>query len=229
MSGRHPVWYAFVRAVLKYLYFGTHGGIKSVGQENIPKSGPVLVAPLHLSHLDPPAVACGMRRRMRFMAKEELFHHRLFGALIASIGAYPVRRGETDRESIRKSITLLEEGEALLVFPEGTRGDGVEIQELSRGVEMLARKTKALVVPVGVIGTNVVMPKGKRKGQKCLVILAYGKPFTYEEVATSSSERENRELFANELRNRIVALCHENGSPIKIGQKHLDSATSLDS
>jgi 1-acyl-sn-glycerol-3-phosphate acyltransferase len=222
MSGKHPTWYAIVRFLVKHLYFGTHGGMRSVGQENVPKTGPVLIAPVHLSHLDPPAVACGMRRRLRFMAKEELFHHRLFGKLIFSLGAFPVRRGETDTESIRKAIALLEEGEVLLMFPEGTRGDGESIQEMTRGVAMLAKRTKAAVVPVGIIGTNVVMPRGKSKGDKHLVTLAYGKPFTYEAIATGSNERQNREMFASELQKRIVALCTEHGMPLKIGSSRSD-------
>jgi len=223
MTGKHPVWYAFVRWMVRYVYLGTHGGMVSIGESNIPKGGPVLIAPLHISHLDPPAVACGMRRRLRFMAKDELFNHPLFGKLIASLGAFPVKRGETDTESIRKAISLLEEGEAVLIFPEGTRGDGITIQEMSRGVAMLAKRTKAPVVPVGVIGTNVVMPRGKSKGQKCMVKLVYGVPFTYEEVATSRNERENRDLFAHELQKRIVELCNSNGMPLKIAQPLSDS------
>jgi len=226
MTGKHPTWYAFIRWLVKTAYFGTHGGIRSVGLENIPNSGPILVAPLHISHLDPPAVACGMHRRLRFMAKEELFKHPLFGGLIASLGAFPVKREEIDRESIRMAIALLEEGEALLIFPEGTRGNGESIQEMSRGVEMLARRTKSPVMPVGVIGTNIVMPKGKSKGKKHPVVLAYGKPFTYEEIATAPTERENREIFASELRQRIVDLCAANGMPLKSGTSRSDSEVS---
>ncbi len=222
MSGKHPTWYAFVRWLVKTAYFGTHGGIRSVDEHNVPKSGPVLIAPLHISHLDPPAVACAMRRRLRFMAKEELFEHPLFGWLIFSLGAFRVKRGETDTEAIRKTISLLEDGEAVLIFPEGTRGDGETIQDMSRGVAMLAKRTKAPVVPVGVIGTNVVMPRGKPKGEKHLVTLVYGKPFTYDEIATSSAEKENRELFSSELQKRLVALCSANGLDLKIAKSHSD-------
>lgn len=223
MTGRHPVWYAFVRFLVKFVYFGTHGGLRSVGEDNIPKTGPVLLAPLHISHLDPPACACGMRRRLRFMAKLELFKHPLFGWLIASLGAYPVKRGESDTESIRKTIALLDDGEVVLIFPEGTRGDGETIQEMSRGVAMLAKKTKAPVVPVGIIGTNIVMPRGKPRGKKALVTLAYGEPFTYEEVATSGNEKQNREMFASALQSKIVGLCQANGMPLRISQPRLDS------
>ncbi|MDR3689292.1 MAG: lysophospholipid acyltransferase family protein [Fimbriimonas sp.] len=222
MSGKHPTWYAFIRWLVKTAYFKTHGGIRSVGAENMPSQGGVIVAPLHISHLDPPAVACGTRRRLRFMAKEELFHHKLFGALITSLGSFPVRRGETDTESIRRAIALLEEGEAVLIFPEGTRGDGETIQELNRGVAMLAKRTNVPVVPVGIIGTNVVMPRGKTKRGRHLVTLAYGRPFTYAQLAVGKSERENRDIFAAELQKRIVDLCAENGLKLRIANSGLD-------
>jgi len=226
VSGKHSVWYAFVRWVVKHGYFGTHGGIRSIDERNVPQSGPVLVAPIHLSYLDPPAVACGTRRRLRFMAKEELFVHAVLGRLIASLGGFPVKRGEADTESIRKAISIIEDGEALLIFPEGSRGDGESIQEMSRGVAMLAKRTKAPVVPVGVIGTNLVMPRGKSKGTRHLVTLVYGKPFTFEEVATGSNERQNRDLFTAELQRRIVELCAANGMPLKTSTSRSDSASS---
>lgn len=226
MQGKHPVWYAFVRWLVKTFYFGTHGGIRSVGLQNVPQKGPLLVAPVHISHLDPPAVACGMARRLRFMAKEELFQHPIFGRLIASLGAFQVKRGETDTESIRRAIALLEEGEAILIFPEGSRGDGETIQEMSRGVAMLAKRTKAPVMPVGIVGTNAVMPKGKFKGKKHMVTLVYGLPFLYEDVATSAVERQNRELFSEELQRRIVELCAANGMPLRICPTRSDSKAS---
>ncbi len=223
MSGKHPTWYAFIRWLVKTAYFNTHGGIRAIDEHYVPISGPVLLAPLHVSHLDPPAVACALRRRLSIMAKEELFRNPLAGALIRSLGAFPVKRGETDTESIRKTISLLEEGEVVLIFPEGTRGDGETIQEMSRGIAMLAKRTKVPVIPVGVIGTNIVMPRGKSKGHKHLVSIVYGKPFTYEEIAKGENERQNRELFANTLQSKIVELCNANGSPLRISQPHSDS------
>jgi len=220
MSGKHPTWYAFVRWLVKDVYFRTHGGIQSIGEENIPPTGGVIIAPIHISHLDPPAVASGMNRHLRFMAKEELFHNKLFGALITSVGSFPVRRGETDTQSIRTAISLLEAGEAVLIFPEGSRGDGESIQELSRGVAMLAKKTNVPVVPVGIVGTNIVMPRGKTKGRKHRTIVAYGEPFTYLQMAAGSTEKENRDRFTQALQQRIVRLCAENGLPLKIEMKH---------
>ena len=214
MSGRHPTWFAFVRWLVKTFFFTAKGGLKGVGLENIPKSGALIVAPLHVSHLDPPAVACGCKRRLRFMAKEELFKVPVFGGLISSLGAFPVKRGEGDTEAIRRTIALLEEGEAVLVFPEGTRGDGVTMGAINKGVALFAKKSGAPVLPVGVIGTHIVMPRGG-KGKRHKMVVAYGKPFTYASVAEGLSEREAKIAFAQRLESEIRSLCASHGLELK--------------
>lgn len=206
------LWYKFVRFVVR-IYFLFRGGFKSVGAKNIPETGGIIIAPVHLSYLDPPAAALGMRRHLTFMAKEELFHGPL-GKIIASVGSFPVRRGESDTEAIRNAISTIEQGKALLIFPEGTRGDGETLLPINKGVTMLAKRTNAPVVPVAIVGTHIVMPRGK-KGRKHLVTTAYGEPFRYSDIATAGSERENRDRFTRELERRILELCHANGLPLK--------------
>ncbi|HLP00184.1 MAG TPA: lysophospholipid acyltransferase family protein, partial [Fimbriimonas sp.] len=152
-SKAHPTWFAFCRWFSWFFFYRRYGGFRSVGSENIPATGPVIFAPNHVSHCDPPAVACGCRRRMRFMAKSELFDHKLLGWLISSLGAFRVSRGESDLESIRVAMELLDQGEAILIFPEGGRGDGKQMLPMARGVAMLAKRNNAQIIPVGLIGT----------------------------------------------------------------------------
>ena len=205
MTKHNKAWYSFVNWLVRTVYFGlVTGGLRSIGRENVPRTGAVIVAPIHVSHLDPPATACAMpHRRLRFMAKEELFKG-IFGRIIASLGAFPVHRGEGDTEAIRKSIAMLESGEALLVHPEGTRGDGVRMQAVNKGVAMLAKRTGAPVVPVGIVGSSIVMPRG-RKGRRHRITVVFGEPFTYAEVAS------DRDGFGQVLSERILRLCNENG------------------
>lgn len=222
-------WYKFVRSLVRTLFFGAAtGGLKAIGKEHVPASGALIVAPLHVSHLDPPVVACAIPRQLTFMAKEELFKG-FFGKIIRSLGAFPVRRGEGDTESIRHSIALLEEGRAVLVFPEGTRGDAVTMGAINRGVAMLAKRTGARVLPVGVIGTHKVMPKGQSKLKRHRITVAFGPTFSYDEIATGGSERENRERFANELESRIAQLCRENGLPLRTAAEAESPETSRSS
>ncbi len=212
MTGERSAWYAFVLRLVRNGFFRlVTGGIRSVGEENIPKTGPVIFAPNHVSNLDPPAVACGTnKRQLAFMAKEELFKG-LFGKIIASLGAFPVHRGESDTESIRKTLALLQEGRAVLVFPEGTRGDGKQLGPINRGVAMLAKRSGAQVLPVGVIGTHIVSPRGRKGLKRSRITIAYGEPFTYEQLASAATEKQNRDLFAKELESRLIRLCDSHG------------------
>ena len=96
-----------------------HGPI--VGAENLPRSGPFLVAPLHRSDIDFLIVARITRRRMRFIAKSGIFVNRQFNWLIETLGAFPVNRRATDREAFNRALEILIAGEPLVIFPEGTR------------------------------------------------------------------------------------------------------------
>jgi 1-acyl-sn-glycerol-3-phosphate acyltransferase len=216
MGPFQSAWFRFCRWLVRVFVYRVGGGFRSITPENVPASGAVILAPVHVSHLDPPAVACGSKRVMRFMAKEELFKVPVFGPLIRSLGAFPVKRGEGDTESIRFSMEVLERGEVMLVFPEGTRGDGLTMLPMNRGVAMLAKRTKASVVPVGIIGTHIRLPRGQSKTKRGVVTVVYGEPFTYADVATSSSEKENREIFANELARRMAKLCTDHGMPLAV-------------
>jgi len=217
-------WYHFILNLARVAFFFL-GGLKSEGRRNVPRKGGVIVAPYHASHLDPPAVACGTNRPLRFMAKEELFHHKLFGKFISSVGAFPVKRGEGDTEAIRIAIAALQNGEAVLIFPEGQRGDGQTIQPINRGVAMLAKRTGARVVPVGVVGTHIAWPRGG-KLRRHKIIVAYGEPFTYAECATGPNEKENRQVFAAKLQDRIARMCADNGLMLKIERSNEGSTSS---
>lgn len=217
-------WYYFILDLAKFAFW-LLGGIRVVGRPNVPKDGALIVAPNHVSHLDPPVTACAIHRMLRFMAKEELFKAKGFGWLIRSVGAFPVRRGEGDTEAIRVAIDALEKGQAVLVFPEGSRGDGAHLQPVNRGVAMLAKRTGAKVLPVGIVGTHKAWPKGQKKINRGRIVVAFGEPFTYEQTAKGANERENRDLFGEELRARIAKICGENGLLLKIERSSEDSKT----
>jgi 1-acyl-sn-glycerol-3-phosphate acyltransferase len=159
------------------------------------------------------------------MAKEELFKVPVLGRIIRSLDAFPVKRGEGDTEALRHTISQLEAGKTVLVFPEGTRGDGVSIQPVNRGVTMLARRTGATVVPVGIIGTHKVLPKGQSRWKRHKITVAFGRPFKYQDI-TAANEREAREVFANELQARILEVCRANGLDLKTAPSNLRSEES---
>jgi 1-acyl-sn-glycerol-3-phosphate acyltransferase len=208
------LWYSIILHVAK-LFFTLLGGYRAIHPERVPRSGGLIIAPTHLSHLDPPLVACATRRQLRFMAKEELFRGP-FAWLITSLGAFRVKRGEGDTESIRRAMSALEAGEVVLIFPEGTRGDGKRLGPMSKGVAMIAKRTGVPVVPIAIVGTHLSMPRGASKPSRTKFRVCFGEPLRYEDVATEGSERENRDRFLAELARRMVALSEEAGLPLEL-------------
>jgi 1-acyl-sn-glycerol-3-phosphate acyltransferase len=191
------------------------GGLTVLGRDRVPKSGPVILAPVHMSVIDPPLVGAVSPRPVTFMAKEELFRIAGLGPLIRSLGAFPVRRGENDSSAFRFALKCLEDGGALLVFPEGSRNDGQTMLTLQVGTGLLARKSGAAVVPVGISGTQRMLPKGAKTPRRSPLVVVFGEPFTYAEVAKSPVDRENRRTFLEELARRIADACAEAGHSIK--------------
>ncbi len=215
------------RAIFRHVIFPPLGGIARVHPEREPKEGALIVAPLHVSHLDPPAVGSALRRPLCYMAKEELFKGP-FGRVLRGVRAYPVRRGEGDTGAIRLFLELLAQGEAVLLFPEGTRGDGRTIQPLTHGVAMLAKKSGAKVLPIGVVGSHRTWPRGVSRPKRHRIEVVFGEPFTYAEVAGEGTEREKRERFTQTLSDRIVALCNERGMGLKSAAYNPDSSEPND-
>lgn len=132
---------------------------KSVGMENIPSKGPVIIASNHLSFWDPPLIGCSLNRQIHFMAKEELFQLPIFGWIIRKLQAFPVKRGSADRNAIRKSLELLSQGGILGLFPEGTRSKTGKLGKAEPGLALIALKSGAVVIPTAVKGTNQVLNK----------------------------------------------------------------------
>ncbi len=149
-----------------------------VGRENVPVDGAFLLAPIHRSNIDTPLVAAVTRRRMRFMGKDSLWRVRPVGWIVSALGAFPVTRGSADREALRRCVLVLEAGEPLVLFPEGTRQSGPRVMPLFDGAAYVAVKAGVPIIPVGIGGSEGVMPKGSRmiRPRKCVVVV--GEPFT---------------------------------------------------
>ena len=219
------LWYSFVRWLVRVFFFRGTGGFRILGLENVPRAGPLIVSPNHVSHLDPPATACSMPRPITFMAKAELFDHKLFGWLIRSLGSFPVRRGEGDTEAIRTALKLLEQGKAVLMFPEGTRGGGTQLLPFNKGVAMIAKRSGAKVLPVGISGTHTKWPKGGKGPKFGRVTVVYGKPVTFDEIAQGETEAEKRESFSRALEERILSLCKIGGYEPEPSPKEVEKAS----
>lgn len=128
--------------------------LERTGRRNIPKKGPVILAANHRSFLDPFLVGVLIRRPVYFVAKKELFEKRWQGWLLNGLGAFPIKRGESDEESMATARGVLERGGVLVIFPEGTRIRKGPLGRPKRGVGRLALETGAPVVPVAILGSE---------------------------------------------------------------------------
>ena len=175
-------------------------GLRVRGVENIPSSGPALIVSNHQSILDPPLIGGAARRQIYFLAKAELFRIPVFGSLIRALHARPVRREGPDPAALRTAAQLLEEGKALLVFPEGTRSLDGRIGEGKPGVGMLAVTSGAPVVPAYVSGTLEALPKGSAWPRRSQVSVSFG-PALHFKVRPGAGRKERyREAAADMMR-----------------------------
>ena len=184
-KGVNPFVYYLVRAVLQpffHLYFR----LSRIGREHIPEDGPVIFAANHRSFLDPFVIGCMMRRPIYYVAKKELFSHRISAWFLNALGAFPIDRGAADADAMGTARAILERGDCVLIFPEGTRTRPGGLAEPKRGVGRLALETGAPVVPVALIGTDDV-----RKGWKVYprkVRIRAGRPLRFPKVAEPSPQ-----------------------------------------
>jgi 1-acyl-sn-glycerol-3-phosphate acyltransferase len=131
------------------------------GAENLPVSGGALIAANHKSELDPFFVGHAFPRPVRYFAKSELFGNGALRWAVTELGAIPVRRGESDRSALEAALAALAAGEALIIYPEGTRMRDDAVHEFQPGVGMLALRSGVPVIPVGLKGSGEVVRNGR--------------------------------------------------------------------
>jgi 1-acyl-sn-glycerol-3-phosphate acyltransferase len=182
-GGVNPLLYWLARAAL-LPFFLVYFRLERIGRAHVPKSGPVLLAANHRSFLDPFVIGALTRRPVYYMAKRELFERRWQAWLLSSLGAFPVDRGAGDEHAMATARAILERGECVVVFPEGTRVRPGPLGQPHRGVGRLALQTGARVVPVAVMGTEDVRRGWRIRPRK--VTLRCGRPLRFP-IAESPS------------------------------------------
>lgn len=186
--------------------------LKVEGAERMPKEGGVIIASTHTATLDPVILGCAFPRPLTFMAKEELFRFPPFAALIRTLGAFPVRRGEPDRRALRKAVSLLRQGRCLVIFPEGTRNPNWQLRPPELGVALLAAWAKVPVLPVAIFGSEFLMPKGKFFPRPTPLKVKVGELLWFE----GDGRRESLEAFAWQVMEAISDL---SGRPLPQREK----------
>lgn len=175
------------------------------GLEHLPTDGAYILAPVHRSNIDFALAACITRRRQRFLAKDTLWKPG-FGVLWSALGGIPVARGTADREALNASQTVLEAGEPLVMFPEGTRQTGPVIEEMFDGPAFVQARTRAPIIPVGIGGSEAAMPKGARFIRPKKVVVVVGEPLPAPETDGAKARRAAVRTRTAELKVRLQAL-----------------------
>lgn len=169
------------------------------GREHIPRTGAFIVAPVHRSYLDTPLLGAMTRRRMRYMGAEKMWTNRALGWFLTAVGGFPVHRGSADREALKAGLAVLERGEPLVMFPEGTRQEGPILHTLFDGPAYVSARSGAPILPVGLGGTEAAMPKGKRFIRPVKMSIVIGEPIQPPPAKASGSVPRSavRELTAD--------------------------------
>ncbi len=182
-KGVNPIIYWTLRAILVPAFL-IYLRMERVGREHLPRSGPLLLASNHRSFLDPFLIGTLVRRPVYYMAKRELFEKRWQAWILNALGAFPVDRGAGDRGAMDTARRILERGDCVVVFPEGTRRRRGPLGDPRRGVGRLALETGAPVAPVAVAGSDQVRRGWRIRPRK--VRLRVGRPLLFPTMEESS-------------------------------------------
>ena len=181
--GVNPFLYWTVRAIL-VPFFLLYFRMQRIGREHLPRRGPLLLASNHRSFLDPFVIGMLVRRPVYYMAKRELFEKRWQAWVLNALGAFPVDRGAGDGAAMVTARAILERGDCVVIFPEGTRVRPGPLGKPRRGIGRLALETGAPVAPIAVIGTEDVRRGWRIRPRK--VRIRAGRPLRYPTVERCS-------------------------------------------
>jgi 1-acyl-sn-glycerol-3-phosphate acyltransferase len=189
------------------LLFSTYLRWQYFNPERVPLSGPVILASNHASFIDPPLVGSPLRRMLNYLARDTLFRFPGIGAVLRSWHAIPVDREGGGAAGLRKILDVLEAGNAVILFPEGTRTRDGRLQPARSGIGLMVIKSTAPVVPVRVFGTFEAYGRAARFPRPCRVAVKYGKPLRFETLraeARTCSKARLKEIYT-EVANIIMA------------------------
>lgn len=193
---------------------------KVLHRERLPTTGAYVLAPSHRSILDAPFLATVTRRRIRYMAKAELWKYRWSSRFCFANGGIPVDRGVPDRAALRSAIEAVGDGEPLAVFPEGTRRTGPRIEDLFDGVAYVAARGRVPIVPVGIGGSEEILAKGRKIPKLRRVVVVVGEPIYPPELSERgrSVRRGDVAELTGRLRERLQALFDEAEAVARAGR-----------
>lgn len=194
------------------LLFSTYFGWRVRDPERVPPSGPVILAANHTSYLDPPLIGAAALREINYLARASLFRFPVMGWLLRRVNSVPVDRDGGSGKGLRTILSRLEQGGAIILFPEGTRSADGNMLPAESGIGLIILKTEAPVVPVRVFGTHAAYGRGMKFPMPRRVGVAFGHPISFaaeREEARGADRRRLKELYtlsANRLMGEIAKI-----------------------
>lgn len=204
------LWYQFCRSLYRLYYRVYHrGAIRH--RERLPAEGGVILAGNHVSFLDPPLYGAACRREAFFMARDTLFRNPVANWVLRSWNCVPIKREGGDIAAMRTALRMLEEGKAVLMFPEGTRTKDGKLQEPRPGIGMIVARSRAVIQPMRIFGADQALPRGKSLPRPAKLTIVFGEPFRYEFPANFDELRGDalKAVYLDigrEIMRRIAAL-----------------------
>jgi 1-acyl-sn-glycerol-3-phosphate acyltransferase len=206
MNDREPpfnllMYHLFKWSIVAPTFYGIFQG-RIYGRENVPKRGAFVVVSNHASDFDPPLLSNCVGRPVAFMAKEELFKIPILKQAIQLYGAYPVKRGQSDRQAIRDALRFLDQGWATGIFLQGTRTLDGKITEPKLGAMLIAAKAQVPILPACLWGTHAILPKGATRPNAHPVTVRFGELIP----PPQTTDREELEQLSHQCKDIINQL-----------------------
>jgi 1-acyl-sn-glycerol-3-phosphate acyltransferase len=180
--------------------------MRVIHPERMVESGPLLIAVNHSSFFDPPLAGICSRRGVFYLARKTLLKWPFFGPLFPAMNVIPVERDGNDMSALREVIKKVKEGNAVLLFPEGTRSLDGDLQPARAGIGLVIAKTGAPVLPMRIFGAYEAFPKNARRFQLSQISVVIGEPIHFSAEEISNSSRETYQLLSHRVMDAIAAL-----------------------
>ncbi len=197
----YTLLYKSVALLIKIIFF-LNGGLKVKGRENIPLDEGVIIAPNHISYLDPPIIGAVLPKNGTFMARKGLFEVPVLRSMIRR-AAFPVDRDKPQPSTIKQAVKRLKNKEILIMFPEGRRSDSGKLMEAKRGIGMIASISKATIIPTLIIGSDAALPVNAKWLKRAKITVVFGKPIYY--TLTTNKDKKRGSALHEDISNTIIS------------------------
>ncbi len=176
------------------------------GLEKIPLEGGFILCSNHQSYIDPVLIGLMFPRYLYFMAKVEIFKNRILAGIVKFFNAFPVNRRAFDRQAIRLSIKIIEAGEVVGIFPEGTRATDGNIKDGQKGIGLISLLAKSPIMPVAISGSNMIIRKPHKRLYFPKIKIAFGEIINIRNVVSEPGSRNAPEIIVKKVMDSIKEL-----------------------